>query len=118
MEGTVANLEKHPQRPVEQIEQADFSTVPTHARSPHVLGSYIKNRQDNDRGRVSGREHEAQAVILRLEDSRHASQYRTHTRTRQAAEPPIGRLGYTVSTPHDLRCCGAGYFARLTRSTD
>lgn len=68
MEGTVANLEKHPKGLVEQIEQADFSAVPTHARSPHVLGSYIKNRQDNDCGRVSGREHEAQEVILRLED--------------------------------------------------
>jgi hypothetical protein len=68
MEGTVANLEKHPKRPIEQVEQADFSDVPMHARSPHVLGSYIKNRPDNVRGRVSVPEHEAPAVILRLED--------------------------------------------------
>lgn len=68
MEGTVANLEKHMKRPAEQIEKADFGFVPMHARSPHVLGSYSKNRQGNVRGRASGPEHEAHAFILRLED--------------------------------------------------
>jgi hypothetical protein len=51
MEATVANLEKHSKRPVEQIEEPVFSPVQTHARSPYVLGSYIKNRQDDVRGR-------------------------------------------------------------------
>jgi hypothetical protein len=68
MEGTVANVEKHPKRPVEELEEADSSAVPTRARSPHLVGRYIKNREDHVRGRASGPEHGALAVLLRLEE--------------------------------------------------
>ncbi len=62
----MANIEKHPKQPLEQLEQADFSAVPTRARSPHLIGRYIKNQQTDDRGR--GGEGPTRPVILRLED--------------------------------------------------
>jgi len=63
MEGTMANLEKHRKQPLEEFEQADFSTVPTRARSPHVVGNYIKNRQHDTRHRAG-----QQNVLLRMDD--------------------------------------------------
>jgi hypothetical protein len=67
MEKTVANCEKHPHGPKEQVEQSDFDAFPTHTRLPHAVGSYIGNRR-NVPGRATGPEHETRAVILRLED--------------------------------------------------
>ena len=67
MEGTVANLEKHPQRLIEQIDKADFSAVPTRARSPHLVGSYIKSLRNDVHGRTSGPEDRTHAFILRLD---------------------------------------------------
>jgi hypothetical protein len=69
MGGTVANIEKHLKNPMEQIDQADFSGVPTCARAAHLIGRYIKNHQDVGRGRVSA-EGRPRPVILRLEDVR------------------------------------------------
>src|SRR5574340_1730144 len=66
MGGTVANIEKHPKHPLEQLEQADFSAVPTHARAAHLIGRYIKNQQTDGFSR-SGEER-TRTVILRLED--------------------------------------------------
>lgn len=63
----MANLEKHLKHPLEQMDQADSSGIPTHARAAHLIGPYIKNHQSDGRGHVSGNEH-AQPVILRLED--------------------------------------------------
>jgi hypothetical protein len=63
----MANIEKHLKRPADQIDQADFSGVPTCARAAHLIGRYIKNRQNDGRGRVSGEERPL-PVILRLED--------------------------------------------------
>jgi hypothetical protein len=68
MEGTVANLEKYPKSPIEQLERAESSDVPTSARSPRVVGRYIKNRQGDTRGSAFGRSHATGGVILRLED--------------------------------------------------
>lgn len=68
MEGTVANIQKHPKRPIEEVEQADFSPVPTHARSPRLVGHYIKNREKDVRLRASRPRQDAQAVLLRLAD--------------------------------------------------
>ncbi len=62
----MANIEKHPKQPLEQIDQADFSGVPMHARAAHLIGRYIKNRQSDGRGHA--REEGARSVILRLED--------------------------------------------------
>lgn len=66
MEVPVANVEKHPKRPFEEAEQADFSTVPTRARSPRIVGRYIKNHEKDARVRASRQRRATQAVILRL----------------------------------------------------
>jgi hypothetical protein len=63
----VANIEKHPKRPLEQIDQADSSGVPTHARAAHLIGRYIEDHHSDGRGRRSGEER-TRPVILRLED--------------------------------------------------
>ena len=62
----MANIEKHPKQPLEQVDQADSSGVPTCARAAHLIGRYIKNQQSDGRGR-SG-EARTQPVILRLDD--------------------------------------------------
>jgi hypothetical protein len=64
----MANIEKHPKHPMEQIDQADFSQVPTCGRSPHLVGQYIKNRQNRGRRHVPQMEERKRAIILRLED--------------------------------------------------
>ena len=61
----MANIEKYLKPTMEQIDHADSSEVPTCARASHLIGRYIKNRQNG--GRVH-REDGAQPVILRLED--------------------------------------------------
>ena len=63
----MANIEKHPKHPTEQMDQADSSGVPTCARAAHLIGRYIKNRQSDGRGRMPGEER-ARPVILRFED--------------------------------------------------
>lgn len=62
----MANIEKHPKQAQEQLDDADSSVVPTHARAAHLIGRYIKNQQSDGRGR-SGDEFTRPAV-LRLED--------------------------------------------------
>ena len=39
------NLEKHVKSPLDEWMLADASPVPTRARSPHVVGHYIKDRK-------------------------------------------------------------------------
>jgi len=68
MENTVSNYGTRPKGPIEEVEHTDFSAIPTHARSPHGVGGYFKSHRNKLRGRASGPEHEAQGVILRLED--------------------------------------------------
>lgn len=64
----MASIEKHPKQPVEQIDQADFSAVPTRARGSHLVGQYIKNGQNNaGRHRPAG-EDRARTFIFRIED--------------------------------------------------
>lgn len=62
--GTVANIEKHLKPTTAQIDHADSSAVPTRARASHLIGRYIKNRQNDGRHRDDG----TQPMILRLED--------------------------------------------------
>jgi hypothetical protein len=64
----VANIEKHPKSPMEQIDGADFSAIPTRARASHLIGQYIKNRQNGGRGQVSGVEDGTRAVLVRFKD--------------------------------------------------
>jgi hypothetical protein len=64
----MANMEKHPQRAVEQIEQADASEVPTCARSPLLIGQYIKDRRRGGRAYPAPAGSRGQPVILRLDD--------------------------------------------------
>jgi hypothetical protein len=68
MEGTVANLEKYPKSPLQQLELAESSDIPTRARSPRLVGRYIKNRQSDTRGSAFGHSPATGGVILRLED--------------------------------------------------
>jgi hypothetical protein len=39
------NLEKHVRSPLEEMMLADSSEVPGRARSPHVVGRYIKEKK-------------------------------------------------------------------------
>lgn len=39
------NLQKHVKSPMEEWMLADASPVPTRARSPHVVGHYIRDRK-------------------------------------------------------------------------
>jgi hypothetical protein len=59
MEATVTNLEK--------LDKAEFSAVPTRARAPHRVGSFIKNLRNDVRGRTSEPEYGTHAFILRLD---------------------------------------------------
>ncbi len=65
----MANVEKHQKHPMEQIDRADFSEVPTRGRSSRLIGRYIKNRQDRVRNHVLPAEKRPQAILLRLEDT-------------------------------------------------
>jgi hypothetical protein len=67
--GSVANIEKHLKRPIEQIDEADFSEVPTCGRSSRLIGRYIKNRQDGARNHSVPVEDRPRAILLRLEDT-------------------------------------------------
>jgi hypothetical protein len=64
----VANIEKHPKPAVEQVDQADFSEVPTCARASHLVGQYIKNRHNGDSRHVARLEGRTRAAILRIGD--------------------------------------------------
>jgi hypothetical protein len=66
--GSVANIEKHRKTTVEEIDQADSSAAPTRARASHLIGHYIKNRQNDGRAHPPGEEDRTRALILRLED--------------------------------------------------
>jgi len=39
------NLEKHVKTPTQELLGADFSLAPGQARSPHLVGHYIKDRK-------------------------------------------------------------------------
>jgi hypothetical protein len=41
----MANLEKHPRSAMREWQDAEENPIPTHARSPQVLGHYNKNRK-------------------------------------------------------------------------
>jgi hypothetical protein len=64
--GTVSNIEKHLKATMEQIDHADSSAVPTCARASHLIGRYIKGRQNDCRVH---RDDRAQPMIVRLEDT-------------------------------------------------
>lgn len=64
----MANTEKRPKRPMEQIGQADAGAVPTCARASRLVGQHVKNRRNGGRSHSHGVEDRMRAVILRLED--------------------------------------------------
>ncbi len=61
----MANIEKHPKHPLEQLEQANVSAVPTHARAAHLIRPYIENQQSDGHARPG--EEDAPPVIIRLQ---------------------------------------------------
>ncbi len=63
----MANIEKHPKHPIEQIDEADSSLVPTCARSPRLVGRYIKNRLGGFRSLTPQAQKQNGATIIRLE---------------------------------------------------
>lgn len=63
----MTNREKHPQRTIRQIDKAEFSAAPTRARSPHLVGSFIKSLRNDVHGRTSEPESGTHAFILRLD---------------------------------------------------
>lgn len=64
----MANIEKHPRSMIEEIDQADYSSVPTCARASHLVGRYTKGRERDHRGSLPGKEDRPKPVILRLEN--------------------------------------------------
>ena len=62
----MGNIEKHHKHALEQLEQAEFSAVSTHARAPPVIGPITKYPQSDGWGRRG--EGHSRPVILRLED--------------------------------------------------
>ena len=64
----MADNEKHPKSTVEEINHGDSSAVSTRARTLHLNGRYIKNRQNECRTQPTADEERTHAVILRLDD--------------------------------------------------
>ena len=64
----MTNIEKHPKQTMEQIDQADFSAVPTRARASHLIGQYIENGQNSAGRHLPTGEDRAASFILRFED--------------------------------------------------
>jgi hypothetical protein len=64
----VANTEKRPKHPMEQIDQADAGALPACARASRLVGQRIENRRNGGRSHMPGGEDRMRAVILRLED--------------------------------------------------
>jgi hypothetical protein len=63
----LANLEKHVKAPTEQIAEAEYSLVPTHARGAHVVGRYIKDRRADQQYSRGTSKPAVPPVVLRLE---------------------------------------------------
>ena len=59
MEATVTNLER--------LDKVEFSAVSRRARSPRLVGSFVKSLRNDVRGRTSEPEDETHAFILRLD---------------------------------------------------
>jgi hypothetical protein len=52
----MANLEKHIKSPMQELAEADRSPIPTHMRSPRIIGCHIKIRRHYGQPRaVSGK---------------------------------------------------------------
>jgi hypothetical protein len=49
----MANLAKHLKSPTRELAEADASPIPTHTRSPHIIGCYIKNRRHHGQPRAA-----------------------------------------------------------------
>jgi hypothetical protein len=64
----VANIEKHPKKLAEELDQADFSLIPTRARSSYLTGRYVKSRRPGRRNHVPRVVERAQSIVLYLED--------------------------------------------------
>jgi hypothetical protein len=95
----VANVEKHPKPAIQEIEQADFSEVPTCGRSPHLIGQYIKNRQSGARIRPAQTDDRAQAITLRFDvPATPGNRERMQERVRA-----LNRLLLESNTPFRLR---------------
>jgi hypothetical protein len=60
------NLAKHIKSPLEEIMRADSSEVPSRARSPHIIGHYIKDRKLHYEGNRRNLTRPA-PVLVRLE---------------------------------------------------
>lgn len=100
----MANIEKHPKATVEQIDQADSSAVPTRARASHLIGRYIKNLQDDGRGRLPTDQDHMRPVILRLEELPATPHNLERIRERVRI---LNRRLAAAGTPFRLRVVGA-----------
>lgn len=100
----MTNIEKHPKATVEQIDQADASSVPTRARASHLVGRRIKNRHNDGRARLPGEEDRLRPVILRLEDLPATPHNLERIRERVRI---LNRQLAAAGTPFRLRVVGA-----------
>jgi hypothetical protein len=64
----MTNIEKRPKQTMEQIDQANFSAVPTCARASHLIGQYAENGQNKAGRHQPNGEDRAASFILRFED--------------------------------------------------
>ena len=88
----MANLEKHKKNPILEWLEAEESTLPTHSRSTHVLGSYIKiPKPASKKFRQSAPNHKAPKPDLAL--------------ARESAPPPkiTGKTSQLASFEHQRR---------------
>jgi hypothetical protein len=100
----MANIEKHPKQAMGQIDQADFSAVPTCARASHPIGQYAENGQNNAGRHQPTREDRAASFILRFEDLPGKSgQRRANARPSQTTEPAAGGVGCTIPISVGIR---------------
>jgi hypothetical protein len=62
----VANLQKHVKSVSDEWLEAETNPIPTHARSPHILGYYIKDRRLDPWRYTAPRRPARQKLLIRM----------------------------------------------------
>ena len=98
----MANLEKHPKRVIEEWLFAEESLIPTHSRSPHVIGLYIKNQRREKWGFRPRFIADAGKLLIWLAGERPPAELRRRER-RAERRHKLSRRGAQVRLPFGLK---------------